>query len=146
MTLIGLGGGSDDRLGEALVLHHPVGKGYATEFAAAILVGTPCRPCENRPDNHLYPESLAFQPHSDHRVGSGELPVRTDIAGDVKKLGCNLVEHLSLEGDAFGQDDIESRDAVGGHHDQQIVVDIIHITHFTMVNALLSVEFEIGLS
>jgi hypothetical protein len=38
---------------------------------------------------------------------------------------------------------IKSRDTVGCHHYQQIIIDVIYITNFTMIYTLLSREIEI---
>ena len=144
MTLIGLGGWGDDRLGETLVLAHAIGQLHAAELPAAVLVLTPGRTCEDGADDHLYAESFAFQTHRYHRVGSGQFPVRTDIRCGVQELGCNLVQHLSFIRNTLGQYHIKRRDSVGCHHYKNVVVDVIDITHLTMIHTLLTIEMEIS--
>ena len=140
----GLRGGGDDGDGELLVLLHAFGKGDATERAGAVLVLAPGATGKVAADNHLYAEALAFQTDGYHRVGRGEFPVGDDVGRVVEELGGNLVEHLSLEGDALGQDDVEGRDAVGSDHDHQVVVDVIDVADFAVIDAFLSGEVEVG--
>ena len=144
VTLVGFRGGRDDGLGESLVLAHAVGQPHAANLAHTFLIVAPCRASEDAADDHLYAEALALQAYGDHRVGRGQLPVGADVAGGIEELGSNLVEHLSFEGDALREDDVEGRDAVGGHHHHQVVVDVIHVAHFAVVHAFLSIEVEVG--
>ena len=146
VSFIGLSGGGDDGFGETLVLLHALGQSHAADFAASLLVFSPGRTGQDGADDHLHSESLAFQTDGDHWVGSGEFPVGADVGGGIEEFGCNLVEHLSLEGDSFGQDDVECRDAVGCHHHHQVVVDVIHVAYLSVVNAFLSFEMEVRLS
>ena len=145
VTLVGLGGRSDDGLGETLVLLHAVGQLHTTQLTTAILVLTPGRASEDRADNHLHTETLTLQTHGDHGVGGSQFPVRTDVGSGIQELGSNLVQHLTLEGDALWQYDVESGDAVGGHHHHQVVVDVVHIAYLSVVHALLSIKMEISL-
>ena len=143
MTLIGLGGRSDDGLGETLVLAHAFGQLHTTYLAAAVLIVTPCRTGKYTADNHFYTKSLALQTYGNHGVWGSELPVGTDVLGLVQELGSYLVQHLSLEGYALGQNYIKGRDTVGSHHYHQVVVDVIHIPYLAMIHTLLSFKLEI---
>ena len=145
VTLVGFGGRSDDGLWETLVLLHTLRQFHATQFATSVLVFAPCAARQDAADNHLYAESLALQAYGHHRVGGSQFPVGADVAGSIQELCSNLVQHLSLEGNALWQDDVEGRDAVGSHHHHQVVVDIIHVTYFTVVNTLLTLKIEVSL-
>ena len=144
VTLVCLGGGGDDGLRELLVLTHSLGQSDATKSAVASLVLTPCRTGQVATDNHFHTEAFALQAHGHHRVGSGEFPVGDDVCRCVEELGCNLVEHLTLERDAFGQHHVECRDAVGSDHHHKVVVDVVHVTDFAVIHFLLSGEVEIS--
>ena len=54
-----------------------------------------------------------------------------------------MVEHLSFVGNAFGEDDIECRDAVGSYHNEVVVVDVVDVTHFAVVYAFLCGKIEV---
>ena len=144
VALICLGGGGDDGFGEALVFFHPVGQTYAAQFATSVFVGAPCRAGENGTDNHFYTKTFALQTYGDHWVGCGKFPVGTDVGGEVEKLRGNLIEHLSFKWNAFGQNNVEGRNAVGGNHHDFVVVDVVHIAHFTVINAALLFKMKIG--
>ena len=94
-------------------------------------------------DNHLDLVGLATVANSYHRVGHGNLPVGKDIGSSIEELCSNLVEHLTLEGDTLGQDNIESRDTVRNNHHEVVVVDVIDITHLAYIVALLSLKLKI---
>ena len=143
---IGFRGRSDDRGGELLVFFHAFGQLHAAEFAATVLILTPCGAGQIPTDNHFHAEAFAFQSHGHHRVRSGQLPVGYDVARGIEESGCNLVQHLPFEGDSFGQDHIECRNTVGGHHDHQFVVDVIHVAYFSVIYAFLSREVKISVS
>ena len=143
VTFVSLRRRGDDGLGEAFVLLHTVGQLHAAELTAAVLVLSPSRTCKDRADNHLHTESLTLQTDGYHRVGCSQLPVGADVCGGVQELGGYLVQHLSLEGDALRQHHVESRDAVCGYHHHQVVVDIVHVTDFSVVNTLLSFKIEV---
>ena len=145
MTLVSLGSWGDDRLGETLVLLHTVGQLHTAQLSATVLVLTPCRTSQDRADNHLHTEALTLQANSNHGVWSSQLPVRTDVGSSIQKLSGNLVQYLTLEGNTLGQHYVECRDAIGGHHDQQIVVDVVHIAYLAMIHALLSLELKVRL-
>lgn len=53
---------------------------------------------------------------------------------------------LGLERNAFGQDDVESRDAVCSDHYDEVIVDVVNVAYLAMVNAFLSFEMKIGMS
>ena len=146
VALGGLRGRGDNRLGELLVLDHAVGHLHAADGPLAGLVLAPCVAREVAADDHLHLERLALAADGDHRVGHGQLPVREDVGGGVEELGGNLVQNLALVGNALGQDDVEGRDAVGDHHDQVLVVDVVDVADFSRILALLSFEGEIGAS
>ena len=144
VAFVGLGGRRDDGFGETLVFLHALGQFYTAELTASLLVFTPCRAGEYRADNHFHAETLALQTNSDHRVGGGQFPVGTDIRRLVKEFGGNLVEHLSFERNAFGQNHVESRNSVGCHHHHDVVVDVVNVAYLTVVNAFLSIKMEIS--
>ena len=146
MTLVCLSGRSDDRLWETLVLAHSLRQFHTTNLAAALLILTPCGASEDGTDDHLNAESLTLQTHCNHRVGSGEFPVGADVARCVEEFCRNLVENLSLERNAFGQNDVERRDTVGSHHNHKVVVDVVNVAYFSVIYAFLSLEIEIGVS
>jgi len=106
----------DDRFGELLVLFHAFGQLHAADFADAALVGAPCATAEITAYNHFNRETFAHHAHCYHGVGSGHFPVGTDVGGGVEEFGCNLVQHLSFEGNAFRQYYVEGRNAVGSDH------------------------------
>lgn len=145
MTLVSLGSWGDDRLRETLVFLHAVGQFHTAELATTVLVLSPGRAGEDRADNHLHTEALTLQTHSDHGVGGGQLPVRTDVGSGIQELRSNLVQYLTLEGNTLRQYDVESRDAVGSYHHHQVVVDVVHIAYLSVVHALLSLKVEISL-
>jgi len=55
--------------------------------------------------------------------------IRQDMGCLLEPEGRELVENLSLLRDAAGQDDIEGRDAVGGH-DEQFIAYVINVPYF----------------
>ena len=116
VPFLGFSCGRDDGLGETLILAHAVGQRHTTQQAAALLVLTPSTASEVTTNDHLHGETLASQAHGHHGVGSGQLPVGHYIGCGIKKFCGNLVQHLTFAGDAFGQNHIESADAVGSHH------------------------------
>ena len=146
VTFVGLRRGSDNRLGETLVLFHSFGKLHATQLTAAFFVGSPCTTSEDRADDHLHAESFTLQSHRNHRVGSSKFPVGADVACGIQEFGGNLVEHLSLERNTLGKNHVECRDSVRSNHHHQVVVDVVDVSHLTMVNTLLTIEMEIGFS
>ena len=145
MTLVSLCCRSDDWLREALVFLHSFRKLNATDFAASLLIGTPCWTGKNRTDNHFHTESFTLQTYCHHWVGSCKFPVGADVGGCIKELSCNLVQYLSLEWDALRQYHIKSGDSVGGYHYYDIVIDVIYVAHLTMVHAFLSFKMKISL-
>ena len=140
-----LGGRSDDRFREFLVFLHALRQFHAAKLTATSLIVAPSAARKIAADNHLYAESLTFQSHSDHRVGSGKFPVWNDVGCSVKECCRNLVEHLPFERNALRKNHVESRDTVCRHHHHQIIVDVIHIAYFPVINAHLSRELEICL-
>ena len=109
VALGGLGGGSDDGLGELLVFDHAVRQRNAAEGALAGLVFPPGVAGQVAADDHLHLERLAAPADGDHRVRLGDLPVGEDVGGGVEEAGGNLVEDLSLERDAFRENDVEMK-------------------------------------
>ena len=146
MAFVSLGGRRDDGFGEPLILMHTFRQFHATEFAASILVSAPCRACKDRTDDHLHPETFAFQSHGDHRIGCCQFPVRADVCCLIKELRRDLIQYLPLERNTFGQDHVKCRDTVSCDHNDEVIVDVVNVAHLTMVNALLSFEMEIGMS
>ena len=115
------------------------------DLAASVLVGTPCRSCEDGADNHFNFETFAVKAHGDHGVGCSQFPVGADVACCIEKLCCDLVQYLSFEWNALGQDNVECRDSVCCHHDDELVVDVVHVTHLAVIYTFLSVKMEICL-
>ena len=138
-----LGGGGDDGSGELLVLTHSFGETNAADFAHTAFVGTPCAAAEVAANNHFHRETFAHHTDGDHGVGGSKFPVGADILCGIQELGCNLVEHLALEGNALRQHHVEGADAVGCHH-HQAVAKVIDVTYLAVVHSLLSGEIEIG--
>ena len=95
-------------------------------------------------DHHFHLERFAHQTHGGHRIDLGDLPVRNDVSGLVEEAGCDLVEHLSLAGNALGQDDVERGDAVGDYEQDVLSVDVIDVPDFSDILGDLSREVEIG--
>lgn len=94
--------------------------------------------------HHLHLERLAFETHGNHRVGRSNLPVGQNIGGSIEELGGYLIKYLPLIRYTFGQNHVECRDAVGGYHDQQIVVDVVNVADLAVINAFLTGKVEIG--
>ena len=55
-------------------------------------------------------------PEADHRVGRAQEPVGDNIPRSLEEVGSDLIEHLSLVGDALGEYDIEGRDPIRSDH------------------------------
>ena len=134
---------SDDRFRELLVLFHTFRKFYATDFAYAVFVSTPCASAKIATYDHFYRETFAEYSHCNHWVGSGEFPVRTDVCGCIQEFCCNLIQHLSFIRDTFGQHYIKGRNTVGSYHYELFAIDVVHITHFSVVHTFLSRKVEI---
>ena len=100
-------GGRDDRCGELLVLAHAVGERNAADFAGAGLISAPSAAAKITANDHFDGEAFAGHADGHHRVGSGFLPVRANVRRRVEKLCRDLVEHLSFEGNALRQHDVE---------------------------------------
>ena len=83
--------------------------------------------------------------YGNHRIGYSDLPVGEDVVCSVKELSCDLVQHLTLEGDTLGQYNIERRDTVRDNHHEIVAIDAVYIAHLTYIVALLALEIEIGL-
>ena len=95
-------------------------------------------------DDHLHLERLAAPANGDHRVRLGDLPVGEDVGGGVEEAGGNLVEDLSLERDAFREDDVEGGDAVGGDHHEVVIANEVYVTDFARVFGDLFGEMKIS--
>ena len=144
VACIGLGSGGDYRFGEALVLAEAFRKFDAAYFAYTRRIFTPSAAGEIAADNHLYAETLAADACCSHWVDFGELPVRHFLACGIEEVVGNLIEHLSLVGNSFGEYDIESRYTVGGYHYEDIAFDGVNVTHLAVVNGRILVrEMEI---
>ena len=144
VTFVSLGGWGNDRLGETLVFLHALGQLNTTQLTTAILVLAPCRTRQDRADNHLYTETLTLQTYGNHGVGSSQFPVGADVTGSIQELGSNLVQHLSFVGNALWQNHVKGRNTVCSHHDHQVVTNVVHIAHLSVVHALLSFEVEVS--
>ena len=107
MSFICLCGGGDDGLGETLVLTHAFGKLHATDLAASVLIVAPCRTGQIATDNHFHTETFCLQTYGYHGVGGGKFPVGNDVGCGIQERCCNLVEYLSLERNAFGENYVE---------------------------------------
>ena len=141
---LGLGGWGDDRSGELLVLAHTVGQFDAADLADTGLVRTPSRTAEVAADNHLDGIALTTVTDGHHRVGSSEKPVGHDVTRGFQKLGCNLVQDLPFVRNAFGQNHIEGRDAVGGNHAKEVFTNKIHVTNLAVIDIGLTGKGEVG--
>ena len=141
----GFGRRRDDRTVEALVLAHAVGQGHAADRPGPRLIIAPRAAGQIATDDHLDRERLAPVADGHHRVGRGDLPVRTDVGRRIEKLRRDLVQHLPLERNTFGKHHVERRNAVGNHHRQIAVVDIVHIADLALVQAFLAVEMKVCL-
>ena len=107
VTLVSFGSRGDDRLWETLVLTHTVRQLHAAKLTASLLVLSPGTTGEDGADDHLHTEALALQTYGYHWVWGSQLPVRADVGCGIQKLGCNLVEHLSLERNTLRQYNVE---------------------------------------
>ncbi len=144
MPFGGLGGRGDDRLGETLVLAHPLGELHSAELAASRGIFAPGGAGKVAADNHFDGETLAAVPYGRHGVGSGETPVRNDVGRGLQEVACELVEHLSLVGDTFGEDYVEGRDAVCRYHHEDVVVNGVDVADFPVVYGGLAGEGVVG--
>ena len=99
----GFGSRGDDGFGELLVLLHSFGQLHTADFTDTAFVSAPCTAAEVTAYNHFYGESFTHHAYRHHRVGSSHFPVGADVGGGIQELGCNLVQHLSLERNAFRQ-------------------------------------------
>ena len=147
VTGVGLGGRSDDRLGELLVLMQTFGKLHSAYFADSRRIVAPCTACEISADNHFDTEALALHTCGSHGSDFGKLPVRNSLGGGVKEVVCDLVENLTLVGNSFGKDDVKGRDTVGGNHYQDVAVKRVDVAYLAVVHGcILSGKMEIGVS
>ena len=121
-----------------------LGQGLAAERALAVAVFPPGVAGQVAADDHLHLEGLAQQADGGHRVDLRDLPVGHDVGGRVEEARGDLVEDLSLAGDALGQDYVEGGDAVGGDQQDIFPVDEIDVPDFSRVFGALSRELEIG--
>ena len=144
MAFGGLGGGSDDGFGEFLVLLHAFGEGHAAEHTVSGGVFAPCGTCQVATDDHLHGESLATVADGHHRVRVGQSPVGHDVGGRLEEVCGDLVDYLSLEGDALGKNHVEGRDTVGGNHGEQVVLDGVNVAYFSVVDGCLTGKVEVG--
>ena len=145
-THFGFSSRGDDRLRELFVFAHTFGQANTADFANTALVSTPCATAQVTAYNHFYRESFAHYAYSYHRVWSSQLPVGADVGSSVKELSGNLIQHLAFVRDAFGQNHVESRDAVGCYHDELFIVNVVNIAHFTVVHTLLTGKVKICFS
>ena len=64
-----------------------------------------------------------------------------NVAQELEPEERNLGQHAPLMRDAGGQHIVEGRDAVGGHEEQTIRVEVVHIADFSA-----GMQFEFGKS
>ena len=133
----------DDGFGELLVFLHSFGQLHTTDFAYTTLVSTPCATAKITAYNHFDGETFAHHTHRYHRVGCSCLPVRANVSSSIQEFGCNLIQHLSFERNAFRQNNVECRDTVSCYHDQFFTIDVINITYFSVVYTFLSRKIKI---
>ena len=146
MAGFSLGGGGDNRFGETLIFAHAVGQFHATNFSAAIFVGAPSTAGEVAANNHFHGKGFTFPSHGHHGVGRSQFPVGHNVGSGIQKRSRDLVEHLSLGWDTFREHHIESRDAVGGNHHQNVVANAVHIAHFAVIHCSLSFKIKVGVN
>ena len=100
---LGFSGRGDDGFREFLVFLHPFGQLHAADFTYTALVGTPCAATEVTAYNHFYGESFTHHTYRHHRIGCSHFPVGADVGCGIQEFCCNLVQHLSFEGNTFRQ-------------------------------------------
>ena len=144
VTLVCLGCGRYDRLREPLVLPHSFGKLHSADAAAALFIFAPGRSGEYAAYDHLHAEAFTLQSDGHHGVGSGQFPVGAEVACGVEKLGRYLIEHLSLERDALGQDYVKGGNPVCSDHYHEVIVDVVNVAHLSVVHILLAFEVEVS--
>ena len=145
MPFVGLCSWSYNGFGETLVFFHAIRQFHTAQFPTPFLIFTPSRASKDWTNDHLYTGTFTFQTYGHHGIGCGQFPVRADVGREVKKLGRNLIQYLTLKRDALGQDYVESRYSVGCYHHDFVAINVINIATFTMIHALLSSEVKIGL-
>lgn len=128
-----------------MVFLHTFRKDVAAQVATAVFVEAPSAATEITANDHLNWETLAEDTGGNHRIWGSEFPVRADVAGSVQELSGNLVEDLTFARDALWKDNIECGDAVGCHHHQHVVINIINVTYFSVINAFLFWKIKFGM-
>ncbi len=80
-------------------------------------------------------------------IGSGTASFQfgTISAEASRKYAAIWLSTLALVGDSFGKDNVESRDAVGGDHYHDVVVDGVDVAHFAVVDGSLTGKFKVCL-
>ena len=145
MTLIGLGGGREDRLEQLLCLLQPFRQRDAAD-RARLMVLRPAGAPQHRvaaddalhvqplrlAHDHRPPDQLPWQLRG-HAFDVGVVHDADEVVGDdVTRLlepeSGELSENKPLIGDAGGQDDVEGGDAVGGD-DEQLVAQVVDVAH-----------------
>ena len=142
VTLVGLGGGGYDGVGELLVLAQAFGQWHAADGACSGGVLAPGGSGQVAAHYDFELEGPGEQADGGHGVGHGLLPVGDDVGCGVEEVGGDLVEDLSLAGDAPGQDDVEGGDAVGGDHDDAAVGEGVGVAHLAVVLGHLAGQAE----
>ena len=140
----GFGRRRNYRLGKFLVLLHSLGQLHPANFAYTAFISTPSTSAQVSPDNHFHRKTFTHHSYGYHRVGSSHLPVGADIGRRIEEFSSNLIQHLTLERNPFRKNHVKCRYTVGSDHDKQLVIDIIHITHLSVINTLLSGKVKIG--
>lgn len=130
-------------MGERLRLEHPLGDLFAMD-GAQLLVLVPGQTRDVASDNHLQRHELqfadqkqaAFKLVAEGLDGLGKLQhhfvrPRHQVVGKLEEIEPELQQlsqDLALVGDAVGHDDIVGQDAIGGHKQEGVVVDLVEVT------------------
>ena len=139
-----LGRRGDDGVGQAVVFLEAFGQFDSAEGSPAGLVFAPCVAREVSADDHFHFQGVATASYRNSRMGRAEDPVGQDVRGQLHETGGDAAEHLSFVRNGFGQYHVEGRDAVGGYHDQNVVVQGVHVAYFAAKERFLSREVEVG--
>jgi hypothetical protein len=150
MLCVALGSGSEDRLGQFLAFSHSRGQADIAGFSSLSIL-RPRRAREIASDNAFYRYALGFShkhraadkgirqlsrlareiPHlaqNDIRIDYLDEMVEEDMGCFIEPEGGKFVEDSSFVRDAAWQDNIEGRDAVGGH-DEESITYVINVPY-----------------
>ena len=138
------GGRSYNRIRKHIVFFHPFGHSNTADAAFSGFVFAPGMTAQVPADHHFHFKRLAHTANGNHWIGSGNFPIRNNVRSSIQKLGSYLVEHLPFVWNRTRQHHIKRRNTVAGNHDQQFVVDIIHIAYFADIQVFKSGKCKIG--